>query len=180
MRAGLAIDTEPPAGTELARGSRVILVVSSGVRLIQVPSVVGQQQDLAVSALRAEGLIPNVEQRDSDEPEGQVVAQDPVGGSTVKARTTVTVVVSTGAGSAFVPNIVGQSDDDARADLKDAGLKVRVVRRTTSDPNEDGQVLEQTPPAGTRLRRGEFVTIFVGKFSEPPTTTTPTTPAPGP
>ncbi len=180
VRAGLAIDTEPPAGTELERGSRVILVVSSGVRLVQVPSVVGQQQDLAVSALRAEGLIPNVEQRDSDEPEGQVVAQDPVGGSTVKARTTVTVVVSTGAGSAFVPNVVGQSDDDARADLKDAGLKVRVVRRTTSDPNEDGQVLEQTPPAGTRLRRGEFVTIFVGKFSEPPTTTTPTTPAPGP
>ncbi len=178
VRAGLAIDTEPPAGTELEQGGRVILVVSSGARLVEVPSVVGQQQDLAASALRAEGLIPNVEQRDSDEPEGQVVAQDPVGGSTVKARTTVTVVVSTGAGSAFVPNVVGQSKDDARTDLKDAGLSVRVVRRTTSDPNEDGQVLEQTPPAGTRLRRGEFVTVFVGNFSEPPTTTTPTTPAP--
>ena len=79
-----------------------------------------------------------------------------------------------------MPNVVGQSKDDARTDLKDAGLSVRVVRRTTSDPNEDGQVLEQSPAAGTRLRRGEFVTVFVGKFSEPPTTTTPTTPAPGP
>jgi beta-lactam-binding protein with PASTA domain/tRNA A-37 threonylcarbamoyl transferase component Bud32 len=180
VRAGLVIDTEPPAGTELERDSRVTLVISSGARVVQVPSVVGQQQDLAESTLRGEGLIPDIAQRDSDEPEGQVIAQDPAAGSTVRKHTTVTVVVSTGAGSAIVPNVVGQSDDEARADLKDAGLSVRIVKRTTSDPNEDGQVLEQSPTAGTRLRRGEFVTVFVGKFSEPPPTTTPTTPTPNP
>ncbi len=77
----------------------------------------------------------------------------------MKTRTTVTVVVSTGAGSAFVPNVVGQSKDEARADLKDAGLSVRIVKRTTSDPNEDDQVLEQIPdrrnapsPRGVRDR----------------------------
>ena len=175
VRAGLAIGTEPPAGTDLERGSRVTLVISIGARLVQVPAVIGQQQDIAESALRGEGLIPDIEQRDSDEPEGQVIAQDPAAGSTVKKHTTVTVVVSTGAGSAFVPNVVGQSKDQARADLKDAGLSVRIVKRTTSDPNEDGQVLDQSPVAGTRLRRGEFVTVFVGKFKESPTTTTPTT-----
>lgn len=180
VRAGLAIGTEPLAGEESERGSRVTLLISSGTKLVQVPSVVGLQQDLAESTLRDAALIPNIEQRDSDEPEGQVIDQDPAGGDTVRTRTTVTVVVSTGAGSAFVPNVVGQSEDDARADLKDAGLSVRVVRRTTSDPDEDGQVIEQSPAAGTRLRRGEFVTVFVGKFSEPPTTTTPTTPAPSP
>ncbi len=180
VRAGLVIGTEPPAGTEVERGSRVTLLISSGARLVEVPSVIGQQQDLAESTLRGEGLIPDIEQRDSDAPEGEVIAQDPAGGSTVKRHTTVTVVVSTGAGSAIVPNVVGQSDDEARAALKDAGLSVRIVKRTTSDPNEDGQVLEQSPPAGTRLRRGEFVTAFVGKFSEPPATTTPTTPAPAP
>ena len=49
------------------------------------------------------------------------------------------------------------------------------MKRTTSDPNEDGQVLDQSPSAGTRIRafdRGEFVTVFVGKFAEPPTTAT--------
>jgi beta-lactam-binding protein with PASTA domain/tRNA A-37 threonylcarbamoyl transferase component Bud32 len=180
VRAGLAIGTEPPAGAELVRGKTVTLVISSGVKLVEVPSVVGLQQDLAQSTLRDVGLIPNIEQRDSDEPEGQVIAQDPAGGDTVRTRTTVTVVVSTGAGSAFVPNVVGQSEDQARADLKDAGLSVRIVKRTTSDPNEDGRVLEQSPAAGTRLRRGEFVTIFIGKFSEPPATTTPTTTTPAP
>jgi eukaryotic-like serine/threonine-protein kinase len=180
VRAGLAIDTEPTAGTELERGSRMTLVISSGPRLVQVPSVVGQQQDLAESTLRDVGLIVDIEPRDSDEPEGQVIAQNPPAGNTVRRHTTVTVVVSTGAGSAIVPNVVGQSKDEARADLKDAGLSARIVKRTTSDPNEDGQVLEQSPIAGTRLRRGEFVTVFVGKFKEPPPTTTPTTPAPSP
>ena len=148
VRAGLVIGTEPPAGTEVERGSRVTLLISSGARLVEVPSVIGQQQDLAESTLRGEGLIPDIEQRDSDAPEGEVIAQDPAGGSTVKRHTTVTVVVSTGAGSAIVPNVVGQSDDEARAALKDAGLSVRIVKRTTSDPNEDGRVLEQSPPPG--------------------------------
>jgi eukaryotic-like serine/threonine-protein kinase len=180
VRAGLVIGTEPPAGSVLERGKRVTLVISTGAKQVQVPSVVGLQQDLAESTLRNEGLIPDIEQRDSDEPEGEVIAQDPAGGSTVKKHTTVTVVVSSGAGSAIVPNVVGESKDQARADLKQAGLSVRVVKRTTTDPDEDGQVVDQSPTAGTRLRRGEFVTIFVGKFSEPPTTTTPTTPAPSP
>jgi beta-lactam-binding protein with PASTA domain/tRNA A-37 threonylcarbamoyl transferase component Bud32 len=179
VRAGLAIGTEPPAGSRLERGKAVTLVISSGVRLVEVPPVVGFQQDLAETTLRDAGLIPDFEQRDSDEPEGQVIAQNPAGGDTVERHTTVTVVVSTGAGSAFAPNVVGQSKDQARADLKDAGLRARVVTRTTSDPNEDGQVLEQSPAAGTRLRRGEFVTVFVGKFSEP-SPTTPTTPPPAP
>ena len=179
VRAGLAIGTEPPTGTEAERGSRVTLLISSGVKLVEVPPLVGLQADLAESTLRGEGLIPDIEQRDSDEPEGQVIDQHPAAGSTVKKNTTVTVVVSTGSGSAIVPNVVGQSKDQARADLRDAGLSVRIVKRTTSDPDEDDQVLDQSPTAGTRLRRGEFVTVFVGKFYEPPTPTTPTTtPAP--
>jgi eukaryotic-like serine/threonine-protein kinase len=179
IKAGLAIDTEPSAGTELERGKTVVLLISSGPKLVEVPSVIGQQQDLAESQLRGDGLIPDVEQRDSDAPEGQVIAQDPAAGSTVKKHTAVTIVVSTGAGTAVVPNVVGESQDEAKTDLQAAGLSVRIVKRTTTDENEDGTVLDQSPSAGTRLRRGEFVTIFVGKFKPPPTTsTTTTTPIP--
>jgi beta-lactam-binding protein with PASTA domain len=48
----------------------------------------------------------------------------------------------------------------------------------TEDPNEDDQVLEQSPPGGSRLPEGEAVTISVGKFVEPPPTTTTSTPPP--
>jgi serine/threonine-protein kinase len=180
VRAGLAIETEPPAGTELGRGQRVTLVISSGAKLVTVPSVVGLDQDVAESQLRDAGLIPDIELRDADELAGEVISQDPAAGETVRTGTTITVNVSTGEGSAFTPNVVGQSEDEARADLEDAGLRARVVRRSTTDPNEDDQVLDQSPTAGTQLRRGEFVTIYVGRFQQPTTTTTPTTPPPSP
>ena len=179
VKAGLAIGTIPAQGTELQRGRTVTLLVSSGARLVRVPSLVGQQEDVATSQLRGLHLIPNVERRDSDAPQGQVIAQDPAGGGTVKQHTTVTVVVSNGVGTAVVPNVVGESQDAAKADLRAAGLGVRVAKRSTADPNEDGQAIDQSPSAGTRLRRGEPVTIFVGKFTQPPTTTTtPTTTTP--
>jgi beta-lactam-binding protein with PASTA domain len=92
----------------------------------------------------------------------------------VKKHTAVTIVVSTGAGTAIVPNVVGEAQDEAKAGLRDAGLSVRVVKRATTDENEDGTVLDQSPSAGTRLQKGEFVTIFVGKFEAPPPTTTTT------
>jgi eukaryotic-like serine/threonine-protein kinase len=74
-----------------------------------------------------------------------------------------------------VPNVVGESKQAARGDLKAAGLGARIVKRTTTDPTEDDQVLDQSPSAGTQLGRGQAVTIFVGKFKPPPPTTTSTT-----
>jgi serine/threonine-protein kinase len=174
VKAGLAIGTIPAPGNELERGKRVTLLVSSGPKLAQVPSVIGEQQDAADTQMRDAGLIPDFENRDSDAPAGQVIAQDPAGGSTVRKHTAVTVVVSNGPAPATVPNVVGESQDAAKADLKAARLSVRIVKQATTDPNEDGQVLDQAPPAGTRLSPGEFVTVFVGKFQAPPPTTTTT------
>ena len=175
FRAGLAIGTIPAAGAELERGKRITLLLSTGPKLVEVPLVIGKQQDAADAQLRDAGLIPNFESRDSDAPAGQVIAQTPGAGSTVKRHATVTVVVSNGTGTAVVPNVVGQSLDAAKADLSAAGLSARIVQRATADPGEDDRVLEQSPSAGTRLRRGEPVTVFVGKLTAPPTTTTSTT-----
>ena len=180
VKRGLAIGTEPASGSQIEVGKPITLLISTGAKLVQVPSVLGQQQDIADTAIRNAGLIPNFEQRSSDAPEGEVIAQNPGGGSTVKRHTTVTIVVSSGVGTASVPNVVGAMLSDAKSQLKAAGFSVRIVKRTTTDPNEDGQVTDQSPSAGTRLQRGQFVTIFVGKFSAPPPTTTTTTTPQGP
>ena len=175
----MAIGTEPGVGRELGRGEPISLFISTGVRRVQVPAVIGVQQDVADTQIRDAGLIPNFENRDSDAPAGEVIAQDPAGGATVRQHTAVTLVVSNGPAPAVVPNVVGESLEAAKGDLKAARLSVRVVKRTTTDPNEDGQVVEQSPTAGTRLAPGEFVTVFVGRFKAPPTTTTtPTTTTP--
>jgi beta-lactam-binding protein with PASTA domain len=180
VKRGLAIGTTPGAGTKLDRGGVVTLLVSSGRKSVQVPSVIGQQSDVAESQVRQAGLIPNLEARQSNAPQGQVIAQDPAAGSTVKQHSTVAIVFSSGPGTVAVPNVVGESKQAATGDLWAAGLSARIVKRTTTDPTEDDQVVDQSPSAGTQLGRGQTVTIFVGKFKAPPptttTTTTPTTP----
>jgi beta-lactam-binding protein with PASTA domain/predicted Ser/Thr protein kinase len=165
--AGRAIGTEPEEGTPLERGARVTLLVSEGPNLVEVPDVLGQQQAIAESQLRRAGLIANVETENSDQAEGTVIAQDPGPGSTLERGSEVTIVVSTGAGSVVVRDVVGLSQDAAIRSLRGQGLSVTVREQSVSAEREDGVVLDQSPSAGTRLRAGETVTITVGRFEQP-------------
>jgi eukaryotic-like serine/threonine-protein kinase len=175
VKQGTVIRTDPPAGTRLERQQTVSIIVSSGPNLVRVPSVIGLDQDTADTQIRDAGLKPHFQKQESTQPKGQVIDQSPSGGTNVRRNSTVTVVVSSGVGRVIVPNVVGESRDQATNELKAAGLSVRAVKETTSDPNADDRVISQAPSAGTKLPRGEAVTINVGKFKEPTTTTTTTT-----
>jgi serine/threonine-protein kinase len=175
VRKGIVIGTDPPAGTHLERKQTITIRVSSGPRLVEVPSVVGLGQGEAEGAIRQAGLVPRVHQQESTQPKGQVIDQIPDGGSSAQRGDSVTIVVSRGIARVVVPNVVGESKDAAVSDLRAAGLSARVVTQTTDDPNADGAVINQSPQGGARLPRGEAVTISVGKFKEPTTTTTTTT-----
>ena len=45
--------------------------------------------------------------------------------------------------------------------------------QTTTDQSQDGRVVDQAPPAGTRQTDTDSVTIFVGRFKQPSTVTVP-------
>ncbi|MFL5891804.1 MAG: Stk1 family PASTA domain-containing Ser/Thr kinase [Solirubrobacterales bacterium] len=175
VKKGVVIGTAPPAGTHLELRSTVTIQVSSGPRVVEVPSVVGLDQGEAEGEIRQAGLVPRPHKQESTEPEGQVIDQIPDAGSSAQRGDSVTIVVSSGVGRVVVPNVVGESKDAAISDLHAAGLSARVVTQTTDDPNSDGVVLSQSPQGGGRLPEGEAVAISVGKFEEPTTTTTTST-----
>jgi serine/threonine-protein kinase len=164
---GSVIGTEPRAGTDVDCDSKVTLLVSKGPNVVMLPSVVGSQQDVAEATLENLGLIVNVETRDADEPQGQVIEQVPAAGSELRKGTTVTIIVSTGAGSVEVPDVLGRPESTAVDLLEARGLRVEVVEQDTERAAEDGRVLDQAPDAGTRLREGDSVTIFVGALVPP-------------
>jgi len=178
VKKGVVIGTAPPAGTHLERKETVTIQVSSGPRLVSVPSVVGLDQGSADARIRDAGLVPRFQRQASSQLDGQVIDQSPDPGSSARRHSAVTVIVSSGIAKVTVPNVVGEPEDQARADLSSAGLGARAVTQTTNDPSGDGQVVNQSPQAGAKLPRGEPVTIFVGKFKEPPTTTSTTTQPP--
>jgi serine/threonine-protein kinase len=61
-----------------------------------------------------------------------------------------------------VPDVVGRRPQQARHILEEAGLRVQERRVVAPDPQQEGRVVFQQPPAGATVRRGRVVTIFVG------------------
>jgi eukaryotic-like serine/threonine-protein kinase len=178
---GLVIEQDPEGGEFLDEGDTVALVVSSGPRTVRVPdNLVGMSLKKAKNALEDVNLDVDVERVPSDEPKNQVLEARPASGEEVRPRSTVTLTVSDGLTE--IPDVVGESEDDAIAILEDAGFDVEPETIET-DQAEEGTVFDQTPDAGTGgLPGSTVVTIFVAEAPEettPPTetpTTQPTTP----
>ena len=164
------IATDPAAGTDATKGSRVTLTVSRGVEPVAVPDVTGLDRDGARQALEELGLRPVFSSRETDDEEaGQVLEQEPAAGSAVEEGAEVQVVVAEAPPEVDVPDVVELREDEARSQLENADLKVRRRRVDTNLLEEDGVVLEQDPAAGGTLPPGSRVTIVVGRFvAEPP------------
>jgi beta-lactam-binding protein with PASTA domain len=175
---GNVIRSDPGPGTEIERGSRVTLVVSSGPKEVTVPDVEGQDQNDAVRRLREASLSVVVRERESSEPVDTVVDQTPAAGQVIGEGSTVTLFVSNGKVQK-VPDVVGLDQSEAEAELRDAGFRASVRTRSVTAPDEDGTVLSQSPAGGKERRRGESVTVTVGALTPPAASPSPTPEAPG-
>jgi beta-lactam-binding protein with PASTA domain/predicted Ser/Thr protein kinase len=157
---GRAIGTEPGAGTETTTGSTVTLLISRGTNRIEVPNLIGLQADEALAQLSAVGLNGAAVQRDDDAPSGEVFDQTPAAGQLVRRNSAVTIFVSTGA--IEVPGVIGLQRQQAVNTLKRAGFRVSVQQDRNAAPEEEGLVIDQFPPEGSRGQRGDTVTVVVG------------------
>ena len=182
---GRVISTQPGENTQLQKGRTVVLIVSEGPEQVSVPDLVGDQEDDARGALADAGLKADVSEEESEsEDPGTVLRQDPGSGKQVDKGTTVSIVVAKAPPEVDVPDVVDQSEDDARQALTDAGFKVRVRRETVDTLDQDGTVIDQDPAGGEQLKQGSRVTLVVGRFEPPlnpePTATPGETPTPEP
>ena len=102
MPAGSVISQSPVAGTQVASGSAVALVVSSGVPQVATPNVVGLTQAAATTAIANAGLTVGAVTTASSTtvPAGSVISQNPVAGTVLPANSAVALVVSSGAAPA--------------------------------------------------------------------------------
>jgi eukaryotic-like serine/threonine-protein kinase len=171
---GRAVATSPRAGETVQRRSNVRLFVSSGPEQVTVPNVVGLSLDSATQRLDDLGLTYRVNREASDEPEDEVIAQDPGEGATADPGGTVTLTVAEPVEQVSVPFLTGLTRQAALRALRGEGLEGTVRERDVGDESQDGVVIEQRPAAGTDVDGGSGVTIVVGRFvapPEPPTTT---------
>jgi serine/threonine-protein kinase len=167
------VSQSPTSGASVQQGTTVTLKVSNGPKPVIVPNEVGATFDSANSALLGAGFAVRRKDVDSDQPKDTVVAQTPNAGTYQPPGSTVILSVSKGPTTSTVPDVTSLSQNDAVAQLRASGFRVRIVSQPVSDPNQEGIVQTQDPVGNSKAPPGSTVTIAVGKFSS---TTTPAGP----
>ena len=163
--AGVVIRTDPASGENARKGSPVTLIVSKGQERYLIPSdLTGQDPKDATSALEALTLVISATNEVFDEviPVGKVVSTDPVGGTSVKRETPVTILVSKGPAPVEVPPIIGTLITDATTTLGAIGLTTETIREDFDD-SVAGTILSTDPIPGTTVPKGTIIKVVLSK-----------------
>lgn len=158
----LLIGTDPTGGSRIAKGDTVFLLVSLGR-----PTVPSIDTDASVAdmeqQLRDRTFTPvdGGEAFSTSAPIGGVAALDPPPGTVLTTGSSVTVLRSKGAPPVEVPDVRGQSVDQARTTLESVGITVGDVRETFDEDTDGGKAIGTTPEAGQTVRSGSTAVLEV-------------------
>jgi serine/threonine-protein kinase len=142
---------------EAPKKSAVDLVVSSGPAPRQIPPLQGTSEADAKAKLEGMGLKTVRSEDFSDTiAAGQVIGTNPSAGKTVARGDTVTIIVSKGPDLVTVPDVTGMQPEDAATRIEGAGLSVGQVEGPFR-----GRVYTADPPAGSRVKRGTSVDLYL-------------------
>ena len=166
---GSVISQNPAAGTSVAAGTAVDLVISSGPPNVNVPAVTLITQANAQDAITAAGLVVGkVTQTNSTTvPPGSVISQNPAAGASVAPGSAVNLAISSGPPPRVsVPAVTGFTQADAQAAIVTAGLVVGTAKLAGSSTAPVWSVISQSPSAGTSVAPGTDVDLIIS--SGPP------------
>jgi serine/threonine-protein kinase len=163
--AGAVMSTEPVAG-EAIRGTNVHLVVSKGAERFEVDTALVGRPWSEVEPVLQEKLpqirFTTTEQYDNELAAGSVIGFDPPAGTALKRDQVVTVAVSLGHEPVAVPDVTGQSPEQAQANLESLGFTVERAADGRSAAVDVGEVMAVAPgPADGPIAFGSTVTIAV-------------------
>ena len=174
--------TQDPRGLSRAKeGTKINLTVSQGTEQVTVPDLrnktIDEAKRLAASAGITLSAAPG--EYSSEIEVNRIISQTPPAGTEVPKGSVVEYVISLGAESVAVPNVIGDSENAALSTLQSAGFEVQVEREYSSSYGA-GKVISQNPTSGTKVEKGATVTITISLGSPAPTPDPDPEPSPGP
>jgi serine/threonine-protein kinase len=145
----------------------LFFITSMGVairaRNVSVPDVAGKSIAEAEAALAAQGLsarLDPIRRSDASVPADHVLAQEPAAGSTLRRGRAVKLRISEGDTLPDIPNVIGLTEQDARARLDYAKVELAGVTEIQTGDLDADRVVSQDPPAKTT---GRAVTLLVNR-----------------
>ena len=168
--AGQIISQSEEAGTKVDPNTTIIVDVCGDGEKVEVPDVKGYSQAKAESALKALGLTVDItEVASEDVAAGKVISTSPAAGKKIDKSGVVTVVVSKGKEEdqqIEVPAITGKTEAKAKELLKAAGLASGQASQEFSDTVDEGNIISQSPKAGTKVDKDSKVSYVISKGKE--------------
>lgn len=145
----------------------LFFITSMGVairaRNVSVPDLAGKSVAEAEAALAAQGLsarLDPIRRPDPKVPADHVLAQEPAAGSTLRRGRAVKLRISEGDTLPDIPNVIGLTEQDARARLEYAKVELAGVTEIQTGDLDADRVVSQDPPAKTT---GRAVTLLVNR-----------------
>ena len=133
---------------------------------VQMIEVVGKGEDEVKVDLLKLGLTPEIEYKESAEYEQGIVMDCSVGaGEMIEEGSNVVLTVSAGSEGVEVPDVVGISEAEAVATLGKGGFPVNKTEGHDAYIKE-GNVITQSPEAGSKVPAGTAVTIRISQGPE--------------
>src|SRR5216117_1080704 len=153
-----------PQGVVIWQDPPPDVIAAAGTKVTPVSDVGGLDATLAQSMVAAAGLlVSQVESVQAAAPTGLAMMTRPPAGTALAPGAGLTIVVSRGAPTIPVPDLLGMASADARTRLETEGLQLgTVTRRRTADASP-GTVVGQRPAAGTLAAPGTVVDIVVAR-----------------
>jgi serine/threonine-protein kinase len=173
---GIVLTQDPSSGTKVRKNSVVVISLPSPTNQVPVPNLNGLTATQAAAQLSGAGLsVGSQSQACSNSiPAGQVSGSSPPSGQEVGRGSSVNLTTSSGNCSIVIESVIGNSASDANGVLTGQGLTVSQATTSTCDSSQNGDVVSQSPSAGTQVTLPATDVITVCSTASPTTSTTET------
>ena len=157
------------SGTEVKYWDVVNLTVSAGVELVDVPTLTGSAQEVAIDELEAIGLDYEIQEVYSSYAYGYIISQSEEPLSRVEPGTKIVLTVSIGPDPdaeidtevvVVMPDLVGKDRNEAQQMMAELNLYIEPKMEYSSTVPE-GKIMAQSVPADTEVHQGDTITLTI-------------------
>jgi eukaryotic-like serine/threonine-protein kinase len=172
IKKGHVIKTDPVANSAVKENALITLYVSSGKEKFELSNYVGRPFDEVEQLLSDKNFkdITKNEVYDNSDP-GTIIDQNPEAGKKVVPEDTELVFdVSKGPEKITLKDLKQYSLKSVQDYADSYGLTLDASQQKYDDNIPVGNVISQNPPAGTKLNKGDKISVVISKGKEPPKT----------
>lgn len=134
---------------------------------IEVPPLVGMTEDEAKETATQKGLdVRLLGEKGSDQPQGNIIEQEPAAGTYVAKNSTISYYISSGPETTAIPAVVNLPSADAESALQAAGFTNIRTENANSETVARGSVISVTPAEGEMAMSSAEIVLTVSTGPE--------------